>query len=107
MSGPKPLKVNCSCISTGEALPRSSHSLSITNGRAYIFGGEVEPRQPVDNSIHLLTLPSSSVAEADYRVIPARSATTDNDEVPAARLGMRLQQSHSAYLYLAAETVFR
>lgn len=83
---PADLKANWSRFSAGEPLPRSSHSLSIVDGRAYIFGGEVKPREPVDNSIHVLILPSSSIRDADHQVIPARSDTDDN-EVPPPRLG--------------------
>ena len=66
-----PLRASFQPIPTSASLPRSSHSLSIVKGRAYIFGGEVQPREPVDNSMHILTLPSSSVVEADYKSIPA------------------------------------
>ncbi|KAJ4133535.1 hypothetical protein NW768_005121 [Fusarium equiseti] len=55
-------------------VPRSSHSLNIVHGTAYIFGGEVEPRKPVDNDMHVVTLPWSS-AGADYfkiKPVPAK-----------------------------------
>ncbi|KAL7622990.1 hypothetical protein AAE478_006669 [Parahypoxylon ruwenzoriense] len=52
-------------------LPRSSHSLDVVAGNAYIFGGEVEPRKPVDNDMHVIALPSSG-APADYYAIKAR-----------------------------------
>ncbi|TVY60813.1 Nitrile-specifier protein, partial [Lachnellula suecica] len=65
-------------------LPRSSHTLSVIAGRAYIFGGEISPREPIDNAMHILTLPSGSVSEADYRSIPASSTT---NEVPEKRVG--------------------
>lgn len=53
------------------ALPRSSHSVDVVGGSAYIFGGEVAPRQPVDNRMHIVTLPFSS-APADYYSVPAQ-----------------------------------
>ena len=77
-----PLKAKWEHIPVGSPLPRSSHTLSVVKGRAYIFGGEVRPREPVDNTIHIYTLPSSSVAEADYRSIPA-----NGDDVPPPRVG--------------------
>ncbi|KAL2190858.1 hypothetical protein L209DRAFT_747211 [Thermothelomyces heterothallicus CBS 203.75] len=61
-------------------LPRSSHSADIVGGTLYIFGGEVEPRCPVDNDMHAITLPSSG-AQADYYAIEAKPAK------PAARPG--------------------
>ena len=80
-----PLKATWTRISTGTLLPRSSHSLSVVGGRAYVFGGEENPREPVANDMHVITLPSSG-ADADYRTIPA-SPVADHGEVPAPRVG--------------------
>lgn len=80
------LNAACSRFSIGQPLPRSSHSLSVVDGRAYMFGGEMRPRELVDNSIHVLILPSSAVSEADHQIIPARPRT-DGAEVPSARQG--------------------
>ncbi|KAJ4396476.1 hypothetical protein N0V93_000695 [Gnomoniopsis smithogilvyi] len=55
------------------SLPRSSHSINVVAGNAYLFGGEIEPRKPVDNDMHLLVLPYSS-ANADYIAIKAKAA---------------------------------
>lgn len=55
------------------ALPRSSHSVNVVGGNAYIFGGEIEPRKPVDNDMHLIVLPYSS-ADADYVAIKPKAA---------------------------------
>ncbi|KAI0873203.1 hypothetical protein GGS24DRAFT_490895 [Hypoxylon argillaceum] len=54
-------------------LPRSSHSLDIIAGNAYIFGGEVEARKPVDNDMHVIVLPWSG-ASADYYAIKAKAS---------------------------------
>ncbi|MCJ1367272.1 hypothetical protein MMC16_006404 [Acarospora aff. strigata] len=81
-----PLKATFHRIQTDKPLPRSSHSLSIIKGRAYIFGGEIRPREPVDNVMHIYTLPSSGVTEADYQDIPAK-ASDGGEEVPAPRVG--------------------
>ena len=67
-------------------LPRSSHSLSVIAGRAYIFGGEINPREPVDNDMHVITLPSGTVSSADYRSIRAKPDSTGG-EVPEKRVG--------------------
>ncbi|KAI1419701.1 hypothetical protein F5Y12DRAFT_207600 [Xylaria sp. FL1777] len=69
-------------------LPRSSHSLDIVAGNAYIFGGEIEARKPVDNDIHVVVLPWSG-APADYYAIKAKpssktSAAEDDAAIPAA-----------------------
>ena len=50
-----------------DSLQRSSHTVSVIGFKAYIFGGEVAPRQPVDNAMHVYTLPSTSLTDADYQ----------------------------------------
>ncbi|KAL3424559.1 Nitrile-specifier protein 5 [Phlyctema vagabunda] len=71
-----PVKAKWERISA-PSLPRSSHTLSVVAGRAYIFGGEVNPREPVDNDIHIITLSSG-----DYKKVPAVGT-----EVPEKRVG--------------------
>ena len=60
-------------------MPRSSHSINVVAGSAYIFGGEIRPREPVDNDMHIITLPFSS-AGADYYAVKAKAAP--KQEVP-------------------------
>ena len=81
-----PLKARWHRIPTDQLLPRSSHSLSVVKSKAYIFGGEEVPREPVDNHMHVFTLPSSEHDEVDYQVIPAKAATPEG-EVPPPRVG--------------------
>lgn len=81
-----PLKATWTRISTDTLLPRSSHSLSIVKSKAYIFGGEQQPREPVDNHVHVFTLQFPSNAEADYQVVKAK-VTTDEGAVPCPRVG--------------------
>ncbi|KAL8721461.1 MAG: hypothetical protein Q9225_001873 [Loekoesia sp. 1 TL-2023] len=81
-----PLKATWRRLVTSKPLPRSSHSLSVIKGKAYIFGGEEQPRQPVDSDMHVLTLPSSTVNDVDYKIIPAWG-TSENGEAPAPRVG--------------------
>lgn len=64
------------------SLPRSSHSLNVISGCAYIFGGEVEPRQPVDNDMHVIRLPFSS-AGADYHKVKAKAAVVQVEDKPS------------------------
>ncbi|KAL1636527.1 hypothetical protein SLS56_001112 [Neofusicoccum ribis] len=70
----------------GAPLPRTSHSVSVVKGRAYIFGGEVADGQLADNDMHVVILPSSGIAEADYTTITSKPAKEDQG-VPAARKG--------------------
>ncbi|TPX15713.1 uncharacterized protein E0L32_000047 [Thyridium curvatum] len=56
------------------SLPRSSHSLDVVAGTAYVFGGEAqEGGAAVDNDMHAIVLPFSS-APADYYTIKAVAA---------------------------------
>lgn len=81
-----PLKAKWHRIPTDQLLPRSSHSLSVIKSKAYIFGGEVDSREPVDNHMHVYTLPSSEHDEVDYQIIHAQG-TTDKGHVPSPRVG--------------------
>ncbi|PVI05668.1 galactose oxidase [Periconia macrospinosa] len=47
-------------LTASERIRRSSQTLSILNGNAYIFGGEVEPRKPVDNHLDVVALTLSN-----------------------------------------------
>jgi hypothetical protein len=80
-----PLKANLTHI-TSVKVPRARHTISVIKGRAYIFGGEVEPGKLANNDMQIVILPSSGVMEADYTSIPARSAQPGG-EVPQARKG--------------------
>lgn len=80
------LKATWKRIRTGNPLPRSSHSLSVIKGKAYVFGGEEQPREPVRNDMHIYTLPSSGVSEADYKQIAAE-ANPGEGEIPPSRVG--------------------
>ncbi|CAF9921351.1 hypothetical protein IMSHALPRED_005159 [Imshaugia aleurites] len=81
-----PVRATWKKIPTDIILPRSSHSLSIIKSKAYIFGGEQQPREPVDNHIHVFTLQSANNDQVDYRVIRAE-ATTEEGAVPHPRVG--------------------
>ena len=76
-----PIKAEWSPVSLNIDLPRSSHSITVVKGRAYIFGGEIKPREPVGNDMEIVTLPSGT-AEADYKCVAPRG-----DEVPPPRVG--------------------
>ncbi|KKA27797.1 hypothetical protein TD95_003568 [Thielaviopsis punctulata] len=60
-------------------LPRSSHSLDVVGGSAYIFGGQAGARQPVDNAMHVIGLPYSG-ASADSYVVEAQPMETETSK---------------------------
>jgi Kelch motif len=93
MKSPKPtLKGTWQRIAV-PPLKRSSHTMNIVSGTAYIFGGEISPRQPVDNDMHVVSLPFSS-APADYyaiKAVPAKPDTTIVELIPEGGEGAEAQ----------------
>ncbi|KAI9688722.1 MAG: hypothetical protein M1822_001079 [Bathelium mastoideum] len=80
-----PLKASFSRI-TSAPLPRSSHSLTVLKGRAYIFGGESTPGKIAFNDVQVIVLPTSNVQEStDQKTIVAKS-DDDDGSVPEARI---------------------
>lgn len=51
---------------SGAPKARSSHAVAMVGKKAYVFGGEFEPRVPLDNDIHVFDLETQqwSVMEA-------------------------------------------
>ncbi|TKA81009.1 hypothetical protein B0A49_01520 [Cryomyces minteri] len=45
-------------IVPSKSLNRSSHSVAVVKAKAYIFGGELKPRTPLDSDIHVLDIQS-------------------------------------------------
>lgn len=54
------------------SLYRSSHSVSVVKGRAYLFGGTDQSGALADNQTHIVILPSSGVGQSDYLSVAAR-----------------------------------
>lgn len=61
-------------------IQRSSHSVDVVAGTAYIFGGEGGPRRPPDNDVHVVMLPYTS-APADCYSIKAKAEPKPSTEV--------------------------
>lgn len=55
----------CHKILDDEILRRSSQIVLVVGDRAYIFGGELQPREPRDNDIHAVSLGSSKLRRVD------------------------------------------
>jgi Galactose oxidase, central domain len=49
-------------VTSAESLKRSSQVLSVIGDTAYIFGGELVPRQPRDNDVHVIQLSSEGIS---------------------------------------------
>jgi hypothetical protein len=81
-----PLRINFYKLpSPSRLLTRSSHSLSVVKGKAYIYGGDVQG-QDGDNNVHAITLPSDlDLKDIDYQsitptVAPDRPLASYNDD---------------------------
>eukprot|EP01120_Amphizonella_sp_Union-15-10_P009129 TRINITY_DN339_c0_g1_i1.p1 TRINITY_DN339_c0_g1~~TRINITY_DN339_c0_g1_i1.p1 ORF type:complete len:337 (+),score=40.51 TRINITY_DN339_c0_g1_i1:139-1149(+) len=61
-----------------EAVGRSSHSLSCFQNKLYLFGGENQPRKPLDSQIHVFDLSTSKWSKPNQKgqVPPLRVAHT-------------------------------
>ncbi|KAJ4358119.1 uncharacterized protein N0V89_002698 [Didymosphaeria variabile] len=80
-----------------ERLRRSSQVLSVIEDTAYIFGGEVQPRQPVDNKIDVLPLRAGTQSLLSSSIAPLTKTTVGTDaskldtksasEAPSPRVG--------------------
>ncbi|PKS07534.1 hypothetical protein jhhlp_006138 [Lomentospora prolificans] len=66
-------------------LPRSSHTVDVVAGTAYIFGGEFNPRKPVNNDVHVINLPLSLSASADSYPVKASPPQGQNGGASAAK----------------------
>lgn len=62
-------------------LPRSSHTVDVVAGTAYIFGGDGRVRQPVDNDVYAVVLPQG-FAGADCYAIKPKPAPQSVDHAP-------------------------
>lgn len=79
-----PVRAKWQRIPTSDPVPRSSHSLNVIKGKAYMFGGEIKPREPVKNDMTIISLPVPG-AGADQKIVPASG--TGDGPVPASRVG--------------------
>ncbi|KAF4511794.1 hypothetical protein G6O67_001004 [Ophiocordyceps sinensis] len=75
-------------------LPRSSHSLDVVAGSAYMFGGETSPRELADNDMLVVRLPYSG-AGADYYKVKAVAATDQERRGPEGHRDLELQHEET------------
>ncbi|KAL9110140.1 MAG: hypothetical protein Q9227_005334 [Pyrenula ochraceoflavens] len=82
-----PIHARLHHIGLSEPLPRSSHTLSVVKENAYVFGGEIKPREPVSNDIECFPLQSFSKPSTNitHTTIPAEAS--DGGATPSARVG--------------------
>ncbi|KAL2841730.1 kelch repeat protein [Aspergillus pseudoustus] len=63
------------------SIQRSSQALSVIGNNAYIYGGELRPREPVDSSVYRISLPSGQTAPSQITTL------TSTDRSPQPRVG--------------------
>ncbi|KAJ5995566.1 hypothetical protein N7481_002543 [Penicillium waksmanii] len=71
---------NCHKLLEEEILRRSSQIISVVGDQAYIFGGELRPREPRDNDVHAVSLNS----DPENATITCKPATSQS---PSPRVG--------------------
>ncbi|KAJ9107311.1 hypothetical protein QFC21_000761 [Naganishia friedmannii] len=59
------------CLALDQDLDRSSHSLAVLGSRAYIFGGEKEPRTPIDDLLYIIDLNDGTVTTSSSKLRPS------------------------------------
>ncbi|KAE8369277.1 hypothetical protein BDV27DRAFT_165822 [Aspergillus caelatus] len=64
-----------------DSIRRSSQTLSAVAGNAYLYGGELRPREPVDSAVYRITLDNKQPSDTKI------STTTSTSESPQPRVG--------------------
>ena len=85
----QPLTATFTRISSDAFLPRTSHSITVVNGQAYIFGGEEEAGKLAGDEVHIVSLPLKKAAnegKPDYKLVPSLGEGEDGT-VPGRRAG--------------------
>ncbi|KAL8644629.1 MAG: hypothetical protein Q9226_007671 [Calogaya cf. arnoldii] len=87
----QPLNATFTRITSEAFLPRSSHTISVVAGKAYIFGGEESPGHLADDNVHIIKLPSktlTNVGEPEYKCVPSLGeAEAGKGRTPGSRAG--------------------
>lgn len=58
------ITAQCHKLLEAEILQRSSHIVSVVDGEAVVFGGELQPREPRDNDVHAIFLESGKLQKS-------------------------------------------
>lgn len=85
----QPLSATFTRITSEAFLPRSSHTLTVVEGHAYIFGGKTQKGDLAGNEVHIVTLPlkTRTDGEPDYKCVPALGEMGEGQMVPQPRSG--------------------
>ncbi|KAL8910206.1 MAG: hypothetical protein Q9171_004504 [Xanthocarpia ochracea] len=87
----QPLNATFTRITSEAFLPRSSHTITVVAGKAYIFGGEESPGSLADDNVHIIKLPAkkpTNPGEPEYKCVPSLGEGDDGKgKTPGARCG--------------------
>ncbi|KAJ6440690.1 kelch repeat protein [Purpureocillium lavendulum] len=75
-------------LASSACLQRSSQALAVVGSKAWIFGGELQPRQPVDNQLDVVDLGYSTVPAPSARVGTAMVAVGNDAYIFSGRGGL-------------------
>lgn len=91
------ITAQCHKLLEAEILQRSSQIVSVVGDQAYIFGGELRPREPRDNDLHAVSLDNGKLPEtipnfqqySQFQSIASASITSQpqSTQSPSARVG--------------------
>jgi hypothetical protein len=87
------LKGNWSRLHNTERLRRSSHVVSVIDQTVCIFGGEVQPRQPIDDQIDILSLQSGTHLTYITPHQPTTVLTNSRHTKPRNKIRLRSPES--------------
>lgn len=62
-----------------DTLERSSHSLAVAGGKAFVFGGELEPRNPVDADLAVVDIAGASCGPGIHHSLSSVFTTVQAD----------------------------
>lgn len=82
-----PLRARLKTFTFSDPLPRSSHSFNVLNGTAFLFGGEIQPRQPVNDSVYTISLKKGAATMSADELKPRNLEGTSEVTAPEARVG--------------------
>ncbi|KAH8433914.1 Kelch repeat protein [Aspergillus melleus] len=66
------------------SIQRSSQTLSVLGGNAYIYGGELKPREPVDSSVYCIPLNQNATPTTEKTITQLNPPKTPQPRVGAA-----------------------
>ncbi|KAJ5112039.1 hypothetical protein N7532_000084 [Penicillium argentinense] len=71
-------------LSSDNEVPRSSQTLAVLGNNAYIYGGELRPREPVDSTVYSIQLSPSNFFQRPWKRHISNPCTASLNKEPSA-----------------------